>query len=224
MSFIRAHYDDAKKKYLDRIEWSDRILYKMCAGEPRHADLGRVHGRLSLIGRGYATGLERLLKGNKEQSGNLNAWTDYFVRRAKTLDAIVQEVRRVRSPLTEDKLKRIAVLHGRFAGALQKHRRFRKTKKHKRKLTPTSFVSKYLHFHNPAVPIYDSWASAGACRHRLLGKGSDTLGVMPEGADPDYWHFLRRFWCVYQDARKELGRKTSVRHLDRYLLAVRKRK
>jgi len=189
-----------------------------------YSDLGRVHGKLSLLGRSYATGLERLLKGNKEQSGNLNAWTAYFVRRAKALDGIVQEVRRVRSPLTEDKLERIAVLHGRFASALQKHPRLRKAKKRKDKLSPTSFVSKYLHFHNPVVPIYDSWSSAGACHHHLLGKGSDTLGAMPIGTDPDYWHFLRGFWCVYQDARKEFGRKTSVRHLDRYLLAVRKKK
>jgi hypothetical protein len=73
------------------------------------------------------------------------------------------------------------------------------------------------------VPIYDSWASAGVQHHHLLGSERDTLRTMPAGADPDYWHFLRGFWCVYREAEKHLHRWPSVRLLDRYLLKVAER-
>jgi hypothetical protein len=210
----------AAEEYRKRIEWSDGILYRMCKGDPQHAKVDRVQGKLSLIGRSYATGLERLLKTDKKQSGNLNAWVDYFGRRAKTLDSIVVRVRRERAPLDPDKLWRIAELHGEFSDVLRAHESLRPTKSGKGKLTPTSFVSKYLHFHNPVVPIYDSWAAAGARRHRLLGSAKGTLGSSPEGSDPDYGQFLRRFWCVYQAGCEALGYWPSVRHLDRYLLEV----
>lgn len=221
MSFDPAIYRKAAGEYRRRIKWSDDILYGMCAGKPLHGKLDRVHGKLSLLGRSYATGLERLLTTDKKQSGNLVAWADYFVRRAKELDVIVRQVRRVKAPLTPDKLRRIALLHGRFAAVLQRHKQFRPTKSGKGKLTPTSFVSKYLHFRNPVVPIYDSWAVAGARRvANLRGREEALEQKPPPGVDKDYWDFLRHFWCVYQDARKKLRRQPSVRHLDRYFLLV----
>lgn len=223
-AFDAGLYRKAVQDYRARLAWSDRILYKMCEGPPRHANLERVHGKLSLLGRSYATGLERLLYTDDKQSGNLVAWADYFVSHAKTLDGIVRQVRRVKAPLSRSKLEKMAVLHGQFAGVMQKHPRFRKTKKRKGKLTPTSFVAKYLHFHNPVVPIYDSWAVAGARRLADLRTCPDPLDrKAPRGVDEDFWKFLRHFWCVYRDARRALRRQPSVRRLDRYFLLVEQR-
>jgi len=166
------------------------------------------------------TRLETLLESNDAQSGNLNRWSEFLLRNARAIDSILAEAGTIRGPLTPEALTDVARLHGRLVRLL-KSRIMRNSRPHMREKTPTSFVSKYLHFHNPVVPIYDSWASAGARNHRLLRSALDTLGEAPQGVDADYWRFLRMFWCVYQQAGAALGQTPSVRHLDRYLLAVR---
>jgi len=220
LDFSRELYEEAARDYRRRVKLSDDMLYRLCRQHPSHRDPAAVHAKLSLIGRSYMTRLETLLEGNDAQSGNLNRWSEFFLRNAPTIDSILAETEVIRGRLTPRALTDVARLHGRLVRLL-KSRIMRNSTPHMREKTPTSFVSKYLHFHNPSVPIYDSWASAGARGHHLLRSALDTLGDAPRGVDTDYWRFLRMFWCVYQLAGAALGQTPSVRHLDRYLLAVR---
>ena len=87
-----------------------------------------------------------------------------------------------------------------------------------RNRTPRSFAAKYLHFHCPVVPIYDSYAAAG------LGKlvhwdARDVPFGQPTGGDPEYWAFCLRFLRFYNDCR-DAGRTLSVKGLDAYLWQV----
>jgi hypothetical protein len=210
--FSSAIYQRAVCSYRKRVQLSDEILYKLCRDHPNHKDPAAVHAKLSLIGRSYATGIERLLRSESGQSDTLKAWGRYFGENACELNRLVRGIRGIAEPLDRSKLVRIAEAHGRLVKLVS-----RKTRGMRR---PTAFASKYLHFHGRAVPIYDSWADAGAGRHRLLMNSRDTLGRMPRAVDKNYWRFLRHFWCVYQEALKALGHESSARHLDRYLLEI----
>ena len=77
-----------------------------------------------------------------------------------------------------------------------------------------SFVSKYLHFHNPIVPIYDSVAAG------FLPKFISVRGVLiptAEHADSTYSEYLYRFARLTESAASQ-GTTVTVRSLDYYLL------
>ena len=84
--------------------------------------------------------------------------------------------------------------------------------------TPRSFAAKYLHFHEPVVPIYDEYA-----RITLTGlvrwNGNALPFAKPAGADPEYYDFCVRFWRLYEACWKK-GVAASVKTLDQYLWAV----
>lgn len=84
---------------------------------------------------------------------------------------------------------------------------------------PRSFASKYLHFHNSAIPVYDSYALAGITR--LVRWGAVPFACPPGGDDvPDgYWEFCVRFWRLYEACRKA-DLEVSVKTLDTYLWSV----
>ena len=80
---------------------------------------------------------------------------EHLLKHAREVDDIFGRLRRLAEPLNPDKLHTIVDLHGRFIAMIQPVVR--------RNQSPRSFASKYMHFHNPAVPIIDSYADA-ACR------------------------------------------------------------
>jgi len=83
---------------------------------------------------------------------------------------------------------------------------------------PRSFASKYMHFHCPAVPLYDTYAVT-ALRHLYHWQGWFEIFDLPECADEEYaWHAMR-FWQLHRDAGKR-GRRVTVKLLDYYLLCV----
>ena len=77
------------------------------------------------------------------------------------------------------------------------------------------FASKYLHFHAPVVPIYDSWVSWQAWRSRR----KDALESFTQPRDANssyYWYCL----CFLQFYSELLGRvkPVSARLTECYLL------
>jgi hypothetical protein len=81
----------------------------------------------------------------------------------------------------------------------------------------TSFVSKYLHFHNPIVPIYDSRAEVaiGKLVNRRSRLVREAQMALPEGL-PVYRNFVAAFVVLYQLAA-ETTLKPSVKELDHLL-------
>ena len=71
---------------------------------------------------------------------------DYL--RRKIIDKIFERLNKTKEPLTELKIKKIIIEHGRFLNQILPI--IRKNR------TPRSLVSKYMHFHCPSIPIYDS--------------------------------------------------------------------
>jgi hypothetical protein len=128
------------------------------------------------------------------------------------VDKVLCSLRGVNEPLTPGKLTKILDAHGRLVrivqGVLRKGQ------------TPRSFVSKYLHFHNHAVPIFDGIAVGAARKHYRRKKESEALQI-PAAADKQYADFFLRFWRLYQEAQ-DSGVRVSVKLLDNYLLALAK--
>ncbi|HEX8949852.1 MAG TPA: hypothetical protein VF790_12855, partial [Dissulfurispiraceae bacterium] len=134
-----------------------------------------------------------------------------FTSKGKLIDGIFIELRKIKEPLTEDKLKRIIRLHGKFVDILRKMARDKNTVR--------SFASKYMHFHCPAVPIFDNVA-LGVIRRRdwypLTNRKIEKLAVS-QSADDIYYDYCRRFFAMYKDLN-DSGLPVGVRRLDNYLL------
>lgn len=194
----------------DAPNWAvlERTLYDLCQQQPGHADRAGSNAKLWLIGRGFATGIERQIKSKGGQGSSMQTLCDHVHDNHASIDEVAGLLTSVEEPLDEEKLKAIATAHGRLCRLLRPVLR--------KGVSPRSFAAKYLHFHCPAVPIYDRyavWKLTKTCRWRrefnLYGK--------PREADDDYHWFLLRFWQLYQAARA-IRPNVTVRQLDMYLL------
>lgn len=196
-------------------DWAlqDQVLYDLCKRHPLHGRPGDVKAKLSIVGRSYSTGIERQIKSTGVQSSSLGQLAQHFLRNHRTVDAIFGRLHATQEPLTPAKLREILSVHGELtafvASILRKGR------------TPRSFVSKYMHFHCSAVPIYDSLSSASL---RALCQWEDHFLIfeLPHGTDEEYaWHALR-FWQLYQNAR-QARENVTVKRLDRFILFLREK-
>jgi hypothetical protein len=83
----------------------------------------------------------------------------------------------------------------------------------------TSFVSKYLHFHCPIVPLYDSNAAGRIGQFvdwQLVASVRDSLTTLPDWARA-YRNFVAAFVVLYERVWAETPLQPSVRDID-YLL------
>ena len=188
----------------------DTTLYQLCAENPDHTQRDQVHAKLWIISRTYATGIERKIATTGAQGSSLTQLADHFLEHGRLINEWIQELRDVNEPLTPAHLEKIVSVHGRFVELLSRKTRNQQSSR--------SFVSKYLHFHNSAVPIYDSIAAANAQR---IVRWSKSLNVfeMPAGADECYGWYVMRFFKVYE-AVAEAGLQRSVKYVDNYLLSL----
>jgi hypothetical protein len=182
----------------------------MCRTYPGHEDVGGIRAKVLIIGRTYATGLERHTEGGLP---TVAAATVAALRgQRRWLDPKLDELRR-KSPLPSlENVGALAQVHGRLCQALQTATRDDHV--------PRSFVSKYVHFHAPIFPIFDSRAN-NVLKSRAWYPWQRTWTrsrVMPEGADPLYWQHCVRVAHMAADWRNAQLRPTS-RMLDVYLLA-----
>jgi hypothetical protein len=81
---------------------------------------------------------------------------NHFEKKGADIDRILAALRPLSEPISLQDMVTIVALHARFTAVLAGVTTDGKT--------PRSFASKYLHFHNPVVPIYDSYAVAGIAR------------------------------------------------------------
>ena len=137
---------------------------------------------------------------------------DLFCRKSADVDKVVHSLQGVKNPLTTKSLKKILDAHGRLVRIIQPVLR--------KGTTPRSFVSKYLHFHNSAVPIFDSVA-VGVLKKLYRRDNRSGPFEIPATADKKYGDFLQRFWRLYSEVQKT-GVTVSVKLLDNYLLAFEK--
>lgn len=179
----------------------DEVLYEMCADE-RGTKCQRVYARVYIIGRSYQTRVEAILgRGNPRKEYGpmirvcealLNPSSDEDATAVKEFETRLKKLQSFKSRHrpTEESIRLAAEAHSLLCSALESAcRRTGHTTKHKP--VPRSFASKYLHFHAPIVPIFDSIAE-GVLNEGQWGKKARLRPdlVAPISHDPQYWDFL----------------------------------
>lgn len=208
MSLNLNEYKKGCAYYQNQLSLTDDVLYQLCKKYPEHSNKSSIHAKLWIVGRTYASGIERQGKSTNEQGSSLTILEEHLYKNHKTVDAIFKKLESIKEPLNKEKLKVIVQEHGRFCKML--------SLKLRKNRSARSFVSKYMHFHCPAVPIYDSYANTFL---RSEYRWSDNLMEfkMPASADADYYAYVCRFWRLYQDL-KATGQEVNVRLADNYLI------
>ena len=187
----------------------DDVLYELCREHPGHSDRRTATAKLALIGRAYSAGLERRVTPPKGQQA-ITVIADFVHAHQAEVDAIIEGLADVKEPLTARTMQDVVGLHGRFTELLREVATDGKA--------PRSFAAKYLHFHHPVVPIYDSYAAIGIARH-VRWDSKNLPFDPPDEADPDYYDFCVRFWRLY-DACRHADLDVTVKSLDHFLWAV----
>jgi hypothetical protein len=208
----QAHIDQSSRAF-DK-DWGavDEVLYRLCREHPLHADPRWATAKVALIGRAYSAGLERRVTPPKGQQ-SISVIARYFEDHAAQIDEVLGGLASVQEPLSAESMVRIVQVHGRFVTLLVDMTSDGKS--------PRSFAAKYLHFHNPVVPVYDSYALAAIIR-LVPWDAADIPFPCPPGGDaaPDgYYQFCVRFLRLYEACRRA-GRGVTAKTLDCYLWAV----
>lgn len=150
MVFSLDEYRTAVAQYEEMWRVLDSTLYRLCREHPGHRSWDGLCAKLWIIGRSYTTGIERSIISKGTQGSSLSQLADRLHEVGGEADRIVNEIREVVEPPNAEKAARIVGLHGQFANLITPITRGNQS--------PRSFISKYLHFHAPAVPIIDSYA------------------------------------------------------------------
>lgn len=159
----------------------DDVLRRVCIDFPGHADRAGVNAKLYLIGRSFASGIERQIKSDGRQGSALRKFGDHLEANAGALDREIARLPASAAP-TDDELRTVVEVHGAVVTLI---------KPILARGTPRSFVSKYLHFHAAAVPIYDSVAVRHLAEYVTDSDAGTWPGEKPAG-DSDYrWYVLR---------------------------------
>lgn len=203
-------YSKAKSDYKKHLALTDDVLYELCKRYPNHSKKSDIHAKLCLIGRSYNTGIERQIKSRGGQGSALTQLAAHLYNNRKKVDKMFKQLSSVAEPLTVDKLEVIVETHGRFVNLL--------AKKLRKKRSARSFASKYMHFHCPAVPIYDSIATS-VLRSKCRWKDSFEIFNPPKNSDEEYCYFTFRFWQLYLALRK-IDKGGNVKLLDNYLIWI----
>jgi len=195
-----SDYDRCSSKFQE-------ALYRLCREMPTHEREDEVWAKVFIIGRTYVTGLERRLPAGLQPIVEVlvgsRAWIDRELRALQKLQKHTDH-----EP-SHDRLPRIARLHGRVVSVLATETR----SGHRAR----SFVAKYLHFHAPVVPLYDSIVAKqlrAAGWHRWTREMSEA-DPCPEDADEQYWRHCVRTGRVVDDWRQE-GLEPTARNIDAF--------
>lgn len=209
-SFRLDDYRSSIAYYEETWKVMDNALYRLCRENPDHARRSSVCAKLWIVGRTYATGIERKVATTGSQGSSMSQVTEHFLAHAPEIDKEFGQLRTITEPLDPKKLKLIVAIHGRLVTFLCPITR--------KNQSTRSFVSKYMHFHNSAVPIYDSVATSALTG---LLRWHDNLAVfeMPPEADQTYGWYVMRFYGLYQQVAAA-GIKPTSRHVDHFLLSL----
>jgi hypothetical protein len=186
----------------------DEVLYRLCADHPSHLSRDAVNAKVTVIGRTYATGIERMVPSDRTQASSMDKVARLLHSRGAEIDHVVKRLGQLSEPLTVDSLRAVVEEHGRVVAILKNVVRPNRT--------PRSFASKYLHFHTPIVPVYDSYAAKALAR--LARSQYDPAVLGDVSGEPVYADFIAQFWWLYSAATR-LGLNPAVKVLDYFLLS-----
>ncbi len=202
----------------------DDVLYDLCRRFPDHSSRRGVMAKVVLIARAYATGLERCVTPPKGEQAIVVVGA-YMHKWGGEVDRIVAAVRQAAEPLDAAAMSLVVQQHGRLTALLKQMpecrvapRSLASEDQPERRVVPRSFASKYLHFHHPAVPIYDSYAAGSLARLVPWSTAAVPFDRTPEG-DAEYSNYCARLFCLYSACRRS-DVETTIKTLDAYLSQV----
>jgi hypothetical protein len=208
--FSAEKYHQSVTYYSETWQVMDNSLYRLCRDNPGHSSMSAACAKLWIIGRTYATGIERAIATTGKQGSSMTQVAEFFLKHSGSIESWFEELRPLVEPLDSEKLCKIVSIHGRLVHLLRPITR--------RNQSTRSFVSKYMHFHNPTVPIYDSVASAALRRLMRWNNSFSVFSVSPD-ADDEFAYYLMRFFALYEKIRTT-RLPVSVRYVDHYLLSL----
>jgi hypothetical protein len=192
-----------------RASWKpvDDDLYDLCRRRrPRHDDQLDVYTKVVIVGRVYSAQVVR-------------AWPGVRDSENETAKVLVDEATRIEEglhgldgrPFGTDAAMKIVELHRDLIDAIH----------HRCDKFLSSFVSKYLHFHCPIVPIFDNEAEAaiGKLVDRSGKRVQEARAALPDAGGPDNARIYRSYvsaFVVLHD-RAYTKPKPSVKELDHLL-------
>lgn len=206
---MQAQLDAAAAAFDEDWGEVDKVLYALCADHPLHDDRRHVTAKVALVGRAYSAGLERCITARPGEQSVMAA-ADHIWRHGREVDDIIAAVRLNDEPLTADGMRAIVEGHGRLTSLLEAMPQCTRR--------PRSFAAKYLHFHHPVVPIYDSYAEI-ALGKLVPWKAALAPFARPPHGDEWYWQFCARLYRLYAASRYS-GLKVTTKTLDTYLWTI----
>ncbi len=210
VKFCYKFFSKSRTNYSQDWKLTDQILYNLCRESFDHSSLCSINAKLWIIGRTYATGIERKIPTDGKQGGSLTQLAQLLYKKRKKINQIFHKLQNYSEPLILESLRNIVILHGVFTNILKQVAR----KKH----VPRSFASKYMHFHCSSVPIYDTYA-VRALKKLVPWKNELIISKKSPCIDEEYlWH-ISRFWNLYQTV-SQYSNSAKVKHIDYYLLCV----
>jgi hypothetical protein len=194
----------------------NEALFDLFQKYPKHRELGEITAKVIILGRTYSTGIERHVK-NNSKNGAINVIVDYLYENGSFVDRLLGRLIKIKEPLTEENLGVIIEVHEEVVSLL--------SKKLRNNNSARSFVSKYMHFHCRAVPIYDQIAKSSIGRKGMYPLSMKEMKLLkqkfikPLKADDEYYKYCLRFFAMYKDLEKYGVREANVRSIDHYLLS-----
>jgi len=185
----------------------DDELYRLFGAHSGQADPRSVYVKVTFLNRVYMTGLERAASSPDpcERIATL------LVSQGSEIEARIDALGAI-SILTPESLAQVAQVHGWLAQEVLGKAGVGQ---------PVSFVSKYLHFHAPVVPIYDSHAYTALGQYvrarfsKQFVANESRLPKLPQQLG-DYRRLCARFIPLWEEVQ-ESRPGTSVKQLDYHL-------
>ena len=204
---LTALLSRAIESYDERWRTVDDELYALCRRRNNPRDFPDVYTKVAIIGRGYRAGVARSWRA----SGDAETEIAKVLITTEVAEFIQDGHHRIGSrPFDRSSAAEIVQLHGHIVRAVSQR---------SGNVFLTSFVSKYLHFHFPIAPIYDSNAQTAinqlVDRRAVAGIRSE-LRKRPESVRA-YSDFVAAFIVLYERAQLATQFNPTVKQIDHLL-------
>jgi hypothetical protein len=205
-------FEDAVQEYREDWQFADDHLRSLCMRHPRHSEEAVINAKLLVVGRVYSTGVERAVGIRAEGTSAIQTIATHILNNGVAFDRLIGALPRDLEHLSVDRLPQVIATHGAVVSLMRPVMREDRSVR--------SFSSKYLHFHCPLVPIFDSVVAASI---PSLVRWRDTLRIVPEvpGYDPIYYEYVMRLWRLNNMVEAVRSMSPTPRELDCYVLTRR---
>ncbi len=198
-------FEESQISYNESWALLDQVIYGVCRDLPGHSIACETYAKVLLIGRAFASGVGRHVKSAGTQGSSITQMCEHLTIHHIEIDEIIDRLKKIKEPLDAEKLSAIVDGHGRFCELISRIARS----------SLVSFASKYLHFHSPVVPIFDSWV-----RNQAWSMRQKENLVRFECPSNGYDNFYRYCLCFLQRYEKLAVMGANVRSAEYYLMCL----